>query len=123
MIKTIILAQPKYTAYIPHTVGHATITRFTKYIAENGNAVCTINDEIVEPNAGNDLYRKLKADGAVLYKRMVTDAGDDKIIEIIEDGIDRYIEYIDNYKQYAEAKESNDRLYKLASEFERIAKA
>ena len=95
---------------------------FTKYIAENGNAVCTINNEIVGRNAGNDIYRALKADGAVVTERDTYDMDDNEIIEYLESGIDKYVQYIENYNQYAQAQEHNDKLHKLIAEFRRIAK-
>lgn len=95
---------------------------FTKYIAENGKAICAINDEIVEPEAGNDIYRALKEDNAIVTDREVIEMSDKEIVEYLESGIDKYAVYIDNYRQYAQAQESNDRIRKLISEFRRIAK-
>lgn len=123
MITRITLEERIYTQRIPRDVWYTTRKHFTKYIAENGNAICAINGEIVEPEAGNETYRKLKAKGAIVKDREVFDMNDAEIIEYIESGIDRHIEYIENYRQYAEAKEHNDKLYKLASEFRRIAES
>lgn len=122
MIKTVILEQKIYTQRIPYDVGYTKRTTFTKYIAENGGAVCAVNGEIVEPNAGNETYRGLKAKGAVCVEREVTNESDAEIIDRIESGIDRHAAYIDNYNQYAEVRERNDRLYKLLTEFKDIAK-
>lgn len=122
MIKTVVLGNKVYTQLIPREVWYTERTRFMKYIAENGNAICTVNGEIVERDAGNDIYRKLKAEGAVVETRETYEKSDDEIIRYIESGIDKYVEYIDNYRQYEDACRSNERLRKLASEFKRIAK-
>lgn len=95
---------------------------FTKYIAENGNAVCAINDEIVEPDVGNDIYRALKEENAVVTNRVAIEMNDEEIVKHLESGIDKYVEYIDNYRQYMQAQEKNNRIRKLISEFRRIAK-
>lgn len=112
MIKRIVMKDNRY---------FATYVYFTKYIAENGNAMCVVDNEIVEPSAGNDVYRKLKARGATCLSRTTKDASDSDIIEFIESGIDKYAEYIDNGRQYDEACRRNYKLRKLASEFRRIA--
>ncbi len=95
---------------------------FIKYIAENGNAVCAINDEIVEPEAGNEIFRKLKAKGAYVSDREVIDMDNEEIVRYIESGIDHYVEYIDDYRRYEQVRSQNDRLHKLILEFGRIAK-
>ena len=97
-------------------------TYFKKYIAENGNAVCTVNSEVVAPNDGNEIYRELKAKGAECTKREVLGIDDAATILYIEEGIDKYVEYIDNGRQYDEAKAHNKKLYKIISEFRKVAK-
>ena len=114
MIKRVILIQRN--RYITRTF-------FTKYIAENGGAVCTVDGEIVTPSEGNDIYRKLKAEGAVREEVTFTDMNDREIIEHIESGIDRYTMYIENYNQQLEAERNNDRLRGIASAFKEAAKA
>ena len=113
MIKTTILTERNK---------YRTCTFFRKYIAENGNAVCTINGEVVEPNAGNDIYRKMKAEGAA-SERVVVDASNNEIIALLESGIDKYVQYIDNYRQYEEACRSNDKIRKVIAEFKKVAEA
>ena len=103
--------------------GSFSYRHFTKYIAENGKAVCAINDEVVEPDVGNDIYKALRAEGATVVNReFIIGKTDSEIVEYIESGIDKYLQYIENYKQYEQAREHNDKLYKLAEEFKRIAK-
>lgn len=94
---------------------------FVKYIAENGNAVCTINDEIVEPSAGNEIFRELKARGAEVVSRDILEYNDRETIDFIDEGIDEFVEYIENFRQYEEARAHNDRLRKIMNEFTRVA--
>lgn len=112
MIKRVVMKDSRY---------FATYIHFMKYIAENGKAVCAIDGEIVEPSAGNDVYRKLKAKGATCISREVLDKSNTEIVEYIESGIDRFADYIDNYRQYDEACRRNYKLKKLVSEFRRVA--
>ena len=123
MIKVVVLRseEPVWNGYYKPYIWVGRLHRFTKYIAENGNAVCTVDGEIVEPNEGNDTYRKLKAKGAVCTSRETWDMNDSEIVEYIERGIDKFTHYIDNYKQQQQAEANNDSLYKLSSEFKRVA--
>ena len=94
---------------------------FDKYIAENGHYVCTVNDEIVSKEKGNEIFKNLKSKS---HKCSVTKEiilkNDNEIIEYIESGIDKYAVYIDNYKQYKEAIEHNRKLEKLVYSFKSI---
>lgn len=120
MIKIVVLEERVYTQRIPRDVWYSVRRVFKKYIAENGNAVCAIDGEIVEPNAGNEVYRKLKAKGAKCVEREVLDMSDEEIIEYLDSGIDKYSMYIDNGRQWEEAEMRNYKLRKLIKEFERI---
>ena len=94
---------------------------FAKYIAENGNYICVVNDEIVNPSDGNKLFRDLKMEYPNHSIEITTlDYNDDEIIKYLDSGIDKYVEYIDNYRQYRDAKENNNRLEKLISKFKSI---
>ena len=121
MIKTVVLEKKVYTQLIPREIWYGERTWFVKYIAENGNAVCTVNGESVLPSDGNDLYRKLKAKGATCISREVTYESDKEIIERFERGIDKYTAYIDNYEQQKRAERNNKRLRGLISEFKQIS--
>ena len=95
---------------------------FVKYIAENGNYICAIDDEIVLPNEGNNIFKELKSEWEDCSVEVtILDKNNAEIIEYIEKGIDKYVEYIDNYYQYKDAKDNNDRLYKLISKFKSIS--
>ena len=124
MIKKVVLKRNMRTSYYkgrPQGGFTADYKVFAKYIAENGNAVCAINDEIVEPSKGNEIYRELKASGAKCTERETIEASDSEMLDMIESRVDRHVEYIEDYKQYRAACERNDRLYRLAAEFRRVA--
>ena len=117
MIKIVVLEHKVLTKVIPKEVGYKVRTRFVKYVAENGNFICAVNGEMIPQDDGNALYRKLKSKGAVCVTRKVIPASNEEITSYIESGIDKYAQYIDNYRQYQEAEERNAMLRKLSSSF------
>lgn len=101
--------------------GYYRNTYFTKYIAENGCFVCTVDGEIVNPDAGNNTYKNIiKTKKDVSIKKEIDTKGDKEIIDYLEGGIDKYVQYIENYEQYRKAYDNNARLRKLISHFEAI---
>ena len=122
MIEKTVLTENIYTQYIPNKISYNVHHIFTKYIAENGECVCTIDDEIVSKNEGNEIFRNLtsKAEDYTVEKTILN-KNDTEIIEYIKENIDEYVEYIDDYYQYKNAKDNNDRLYKLISKFKSIS--
>lgn len=94
---------------------------FIKYIAENGNYICAVNDEIVSKDDGNQMFKNLisKYENYKVEKSTI-DATNDEIIKYILKNVDKYACYIENYNQYREAMDNNERLYKLSREFKAI---
>lgn len=113
MVKIVMLAE--------RGRGLKTFTYFEKFIAENGNYICAIDDEVVDRDEGNAIYKEMKARGAVCVLNETGDRNDEEILSYIEAGIDHYAAYIDNYKQYREVEERNAKLRKLASAFRQVA--
>ena len=94
---------------------------FIKYIAKNGNYICAVNDEIVSKDDGNQMFKNLILESEnYKVEKSAINKNNSEIIEYISSGIDKYAHYIDNYKQYREAMDNNERLYKLIEEFEAI---
>lgn len=122
MIEKTVLTEKIYTQYIPNKISYNVHHIFTKYIAENGEYICTINDEIVSKNEGNETFRNLISEAEdYTIEKTILNKNDMEIIEYIKGGIDEYVEYIDDYYQYKNAKDNNDRLYKLISKFKSIS--
>lgn len=94
---------------------------FEKYIAENGNIMCAVDDEVTTREAGNEFYKELKTRGAVCTSRKTWDMDNEEIADYIKSGIDRNVEYIDDGKRYFAVKARNDKLWKLLKEFRNIA--
>ena len=95
--------------------------RFVKYVAENGNYICAIDDEIISPHDGNEVFKKLQSEwDNYSIEIILLDKNNEEIISYIENGIDKYVEYIDNYNQYRIAKNKNEQLYNLISNFKSI---
>ena len=97
-------------------------TYFTQYIAENGKSLYTIGNKKVSKKEGNDLFLDL-IKNSIEYnvKTNIIETDDQGIIDFLEKGINQYVEYIDNYKEYKSECENNERLYKLIKEFKKIA--
>ena len=92
---------------------------FTKYIAENGHYVCTVNDEVVSRDEGNEIFKNLKSKAKKCSVTKETILKNDKeILEYLDGRIDKYYMYIDNGKQYNEAVEQNEKIYKIIRWFE-----
>ena len=87
---------------------------FDKYIAENGHYVCTVNDEVVSREEGNEIFKNLKSKAKKYSVTKETILKNDaEILEYLDGSIDKYYMYIDNGKQYNEAVEHNEKIYKI----------
>lgn len=94
---------------------------FIKYIAENGNYICAVNDEVVSKDDGNQMFKNLISESEnYKVEKSAIDATNDEIIKYILKNVDKYVCYIENYNQYREAMDNNERLYKLSREFKAI---
>lgn len=94
---------------------------FVKYIAENGNYICAVNDEVVSKDDGNQMFKNLISESEnYKVEKSAIDATNDEIIKYILKNVDKYACYIENYNQYREAMNNNERLYKLSREFKAI---
>lgn len=92
---------------------------FTKYITENGHYVCTVNDKVVSREEGNEIFKNLisEADEYSVEKETIL-KNDNEILEYLDGRIDKYYMYIENGKQWSEAKEQNEKIYKIMRCFE-----
>ena len=96
---------------------------FTKYIANNGKSVCTINDEIVSREEGNKIFSRIKkAEKANIEKKEI-EKNDEEIIKFLSGRVDTTVEYIDNYSQYKEAIARNGRILSIITEFKKVTGA
>ena len=94
---------------------------FKKYIADNGNYICAVDGDIVSKEEGNEIFKNLKSEYPnCVVTREIIYKNDMEIFEYLENGIDKYVEYIDNYYQYRQAKDRNEQLWKLISNFRTI---
>lgn len=94
---------------------------FKKYIAENGNFICTVDGEVVSKDEGNKLFLELKSKyPKCVIEKEIIDLNDKEIIESLDKRIDKYVEYIDDYTRYRQIKDINEELYKIIYEFESI---
>ena len=95
---------------------------FWQYIAENGNSVCVIGNNITTKEKGNEEFINI-IKNAKKYNitRTNIEADNEGILERLHKSIDEYVEYIDNYKQYQEACKHNDEIRQIIRAFEKIA--
>ncbi len=122
MIKITTLKYDSYKNTKDFEHGSYRTKNFVKYVAENGNFICTVNGEIVTKEEGNKTFRELKSKfyNDCKVEKELLNYNDEEIIKYLKGGIDRYVEYIDNYNQYRKVKDNNERLWKLVSEFMNI---
>lgn len=94
----------------------------------DSNNVHLIDGREYEKEAGNEFYKRLlaknghKEDNKNPFKYVydvecvvcpITRENKEAIIKYYEGGIDDYIDYIEDYRQYQEAKRENERYYRL----------
>ena len=94
---------------------------FTKYIAENGKFICTVNDEIISGEEGNKIFSKIKnTTKQINIEKKETEANNEEIIKHLSKRIDTTVEYIDNDRQYKEAIARNGKILSIITEFKKI---
>ena len=107
---------------------------FKTFTDDNGNSTYYINGEEVSKEDGNNRYLYIKKSNAEwrktddckqYLKRTKKNVNEtfnqtveerevsyEELIKQLEDSIDRYTDYIDNYKQQQQAEANNQRIYK-----------
>ena len=95
---------------------------FREYVAENGASLCTIGNRIVTREEGNlEFLNIVKRAKHYVTKKTTIDASDKEILERLNGNIDRYVEYIDDYRQYKATCVANDEIHKVIHAFKAIA--
>lgn len=122
MIEKTFLSYKPIMQYIPKPLyGLTKYHSFIKYIAENGNYICVVDGKIVSRDEGNQIFRELKREHSnCKIEKEICHLNNDEIIDYIDSQIDKYANYIDNYKQYRSAMDTNERLYDLIRKFKSI---
>ena len=94
---------------------------FKTFLADNGNAIYTVDGKIVDKDAGNEMFKKL-CEGKKAEKKITElELCDDEIKDYLLNSMDQWVEMIDNYQQYKAAQESNARIMDTLQAFEKIA--
>ena len=122
MIQITYLSYKPIMQYIPKTLyGLTTYHSFVKYIAENGNYICVVDGKIVSKDEGNRIFKELKSKNPnCKIEKETHNLNDNEIIDYIDNKIDKYANYIDDYNQYRSAMDANERLYDLIRKFKSI---
>lgn len=94
---------------------------FKTYLAENGNAVYSVDGELVTREEGNRIF----TDIATKHKHKATVhkifANDIQICEKLEKCIDPYYYYIDNTKDMEAVKKDNENVRNILNAFIEVA--
>lgn len=106
---------------------------FTTFTDDNGNKTFYINDREVDGEAGNKRFLEIYNSNADYNRKKNKDAKDtfevtvfekevtyEELIEKCEKGIDEYVEYIEDYRQYKEACAHNDKLRKEIAKYRKL---
>lgn len=106
-----------------HFINSKDRKRFIQYVAENGNSVYVISgNEIVTKDEGNKLFLELvNTEKNVKVTKNVIDANDEDILSRLDEGVDKYTEYIDNYNQQLEAEKHNRKIWAIMDAFRKAA--
>ena len=111
-IKTTIL---NYNNAFRHT------KTFRQYVADNGNAVYTVGNNIVTKEEGNRIFiDTIEGSATHDIKNSVVSLTDAEILNKLNESIDPYTVYIEDYKQYKEARRINDQIYSIIEAFKSI---
>ena len=123
MIKTTYLSYKPIVRYIPTPLYALTKhMRFEKIIAENGEYICVVDNKIVTPEEGNALFIKLRKENpSCKIERVIKDFNNDEILNYLDNRLDKYTQYIDNYRQCHEAEYENDKIRNIMKAFVNIA--
>ena len=95
---------------------------FQQYTAENGKSVYTIGTMLVSKEEGNKIFSDIKKKDPTAEVSVKTiQANNADILKVLDDSIDKYTQYIDNYRQQKAAERANDEIYKIISAFNKVA--
>lgn len=99
--------------------------KFYKYIAENGNELCVINnDRIVSKDDGNQEFindRNMSVEFTVTHEQI--DADDNTVFKMLAEKIDLNAPFIDDYRRQRELKMRNQKIQDIIEAFEKTAEA
>lgn len=119
MIKVTTL---EYTRRFGNTVRTLT-KKFYKYIAENGNELCVINnDRIVSKDDGNQEFindRNVSVEYTVTHEQI--DADDNTIFKMLAEKLDLNAPFIDDYRRQKEITIRNQKIQTILETFEKTA--
>lgn len=112
----------KWTRLWTGTKEHTNRKDFIAYIAENGNIMYTVNGNVVSKEEGNKIFKEtIEYDGPHHVAATKTiEATNEEILKEFNAEIDKYYQYIDDYKQMEAARKRNERFYTLINEFSSI---
>lgn len=107
------------------STAYTTTKKFYKYIAENGNELCVINnDRIVSKDDGNQEFiddRNMSVEYTVTHEQI--DADDNAIFKILAEKLDLNAPFIDDYRRQKEIKMRNKKIQTIIETFEKTAEA
>jgi hypothetical protein len=108
-------------------------TYFKTFIDDNGNKTFFVNGKEVDGETGNKRFLEIYNSNAEYNKKKNKDAKDtfevstseeevtyEELIARCEKGIDEYVEYIEDYRQYKEACEHNAKLRKEIAKYRKL---
>lgn len=117
MIKVTTL---EYTRIFGNTVRTFT-KKFYKYIAENGNELCVINnDRIVSKDNGNQEFiddRNVSVEYTVTHEQI--DADDNTIFKMLAEKIDLNTPVMDDHRKQKEIEMRNQKIQNIIEAFEK----
>jgi hypothetical protein len=94
---------------------------FVTLVADNGHQLHLVNEEIVDKESGNELFRKLIADGDYKKEVKTTEAKDEEIIQYLMRNYDEYWMMSDDPRVYRDAPKTNKRILEKVNIFKEIA--
>lgn len=113
MIKTTILHY--YSPYLHKKF-------FCEYIADNGKSLYTVDGRVVTKEQGNkEFVDTVKKSKTYNVEKFTEDANNDAILKQLDSGIDKYVQYIDDYNQYNTACKNNEKIRTVIKAFKQIA--
>lgn len=95
---------------------------FSQYTAENGKSVYTIGTALVSKEEGNKVFSDIKKkDPNAEVSVKTVNASNEDILNFLDNSLDKYTNYIDDYRQQKAAEKANDEIYKIIDAFSNVA--
>lgn len=102
--------------------GYWNFHRFKKFTDDNGNVIEYIyGDREVTKEEADEIYKTLLKNGKNMKRKIISEniTVNDYITKL-ENSIDRYVEYIDDYTQYKQACEHNSDIRKRIEKYRKL---